>query len=92
MDKDDCILEFVGSDQAGLVHMGDCRPEDVGLSAVSSSSGSIHLEYRPGDRVLSTFSGSDSTLLFGNECSSLHMLAAKCDCISDFSRVLSISV
>ena len=72
--------------------IGDCRPEDVGLSGVSISLGRIHDEHRPGDRVLSTFSGSDSTLQLGMECSSLHMCAAKCDCISDFSRILSISV
>ena len=45
--------------------IGDCKPEDVGLFGVANSSGGIHLEHRPGDRVLSTFSGSDSTLLLG---------------------------
>ena len=30
--------------------------------------------------------------LLGTDCSILHTLAAKCDCISDFSFMLSISV
>ena len=33
--------------------------------------------------VILTFSGSYSTLRLGTDCSILHMLAAKCDCISD---------
>ena len=44
---------------------GDCRPDEVGLFGVSSSSGRIHLVLRPGDSGLSTLSGSDSTVLLG---------------------------
>ena len=39
--------------------------------------------------MLSTFSGSDSTLRLG--FSNLHICTDKCDFISNFSRMLSIS-
>ena len=54
------------------------------------SVGRTHDELRPGEAVLSTFSGPDSTLLPG--LSNLHICADKCDCISDLSRILSLSV
>ena len=71
--------------------IGDWSPPVVGLSGVIIiSCGGMHVEYLPGEAVLRTFSGSDSTLLPG--VSSLHMWADSADFISDFSRVFSISV
>ena len=92
MEVDEHILALLDLDQVDRAPTGDCNPDEVGLFGVSSSSGRIHREHRPGERVLSTLSGSDSTLRLGTDCSILHMLAAKCECISDFSFMLSISV
>ena len=94
MDRGERVLEFVDWGQAvlellqvtAILMMSVCSE-----SLVTSSAGRIHREDLPGESVFRTFSGSDSTLLLGTDCSILHMLAAKRDFVADFSFKLSIS-
>ena len=86
MDLDDGTLESEDLDKTAL----ELRTETVDPSVDIISVGRIHDELRTGDAGLSTFSGSDSTVLLG--FSNLHICADNCDFISDVSRLLSISV
>ena len=45
--------------------LGDCTPPVIGLKGVINAAGRIHDGERPGHAVLSTFSGSASTLRLG---------------------------
>ena len=92
MDWHEHIPELVGLDRIAL----ECPLETVILTILAClesqalSEESIERFYP--EIVFKTLSDSDSTLRLGTDCSSLHILAAKCDCISDFSFTLSISV
>ena len=55
--------------------LGDCTPPVVGLAGVMSSAGKIHEGERPGHGVLSTFSGSASTVRLG--LSTRHIFAER---------------
>ena len=87
------ILESVDLGQAvlGLLQVTAIPMRSVYSESLVLQEGSIEKrrELLAGERVFRTFSGSDPTLLLGTDCSILHMLAAKCDCISDFSFMLS---
>ena len=87
-------LVFVDLDQVGLELLLAIVVRTMLVCSVSlvHEGGSTERFCLERERVFKTFSVSDSTVLPGVTCSSLHIFAAMCDFISDFSFILSISV
>ena len=84
MEKGEHTLESADLDQVGL---GLLQVTATLMRSVYSESlvhQEVSIESICLEIVLRTFSGSDSTLLLGTECSSLHMLAAKCESSQTF--------
>ena len=70
--------------------VGVCSPPVVGLSGVIISDDRIHEEHLPGEAVLSTFSGSDSTVRLG--CSSRRIFADSCLHLTLLTRVQHLCI